>query len=112
MVSLYQANSGGILADEMGLGKTIQTISYITWLYANRHKSPILILTPVSTLSNWFSEFAKFSPRLPVVTYHGSPVERLHIREVIASTKERDKDKQFPVILSTYDTAGNDVEAL
>lgn len=42
-----------------------------------------LVVCPLSVLHNWASEFAKFTPDIPVCIYHGTPDER----KVIAKTK-------------------------
>ena len=77
MVSLYNNNLNGILADEMGLGKTIQTISLLTYIVEyKKNNGPFLIVVPLSTVSNWTNEFAKWSPSLKVIVYKGSPAER------------------------------------
>ena len=73
----------GILADQMGLGKTITTISLIGHLWHMGVFGPFLIVAPVSTLSNWETEFEKWTPTIPVVLYHGSKEERAKLREKI-----------------------------
>ena len=70
LVSLYENNLNGILADEMGLGKTIQTIALLTYLCeVYQNNGPFLIAVPLSTLSNWQHELAKWAPDLTVVVY-------------------------------------------
>lgn len=65
---------GALLADDMGLGKTIQTIA---WILLSRSPStsnalrPFLIVAPLTLLSNWRHEFAKFAPRLKVYVHQG-----------------------------------------
>ena len=59
---------GALLADDMGLGKTIQTIAWIL-LQSNNH--PVLVVAPLTLLSNWAHEFAKFAPALKVYVHHG-----------------------------------------
>lgn len=99
MVSLYNNNLNGILADEMGLGKTIQTIALLTYIVEKKkNNGPYLIVAPLSTISNWTSEFAKWSPHLKVIIYKGSPAER----KSIALQMKSDKDK-FNVIITTYE---------
>ena len=39
-----------------------------------------MIVAPLSTLSNWVSEFERFCPALKPVLYHGSKKERTEIR--------------------------------
>ena len=63
---------GALLADDMGLGKTIQTIA---WILLSRSPStsnalrPFLIVAPLTLLSNWRHEFAKFAPGLKVYVH-------------------------------------------
>lgn len=65
---LYENRLGACLADEMGLGKTLQTLMFINELYADVKN--ILIVAPVSIISNWVSEFEHFT-ELPVNIYYG-----------------------------------------
>ena len=67
---------GGVLADDMGLGKTLQFLA----LHLSRHETttsedrpgPTLVVCPVSVLTNWAREAARFSPTIPIVRYHGA----------------------------------------
>jgi len=77
LISLYNRNLNGILADEMGLGKTVQSIAFISYLYEKFNvREPFLVVAPLSTISNWSSEFARWSPKLPTIVYKGKPDER------------------------------------
>ena len=58
---------GALLADDMGLGKTIQTIAWILRGQAGR----VLVVAPLTLLSNWRHEFAKFAPSLRVYVHQG-----------------------------------------
>lgn len=79
---------GGILADDMGLGKTVQTISMIA---ASNPKpgDSTLIVAPFCVLTQWLSEFRKFSKFEPVIFHGGS--RKLAIRQDIPN-----------IILTTY----------
>lgn len=59
LISLWQNGLNGILADQMGLGKTIQTIGFLAHLKGKGLGGPYLVIAPLSTLSNWVSEFAR-----------------------------------------------------
>lgn len=61
LISLWQNGLNGILADQMGLGKTIQTIGFLSHLKGNGLDGPYLVIAPLSTLSNWFNEIARYS---------------------------------------------------
>lgn len=97
----------GILADEMGLGKTIQTISLLAKFRDDNYYGPFLIVAPLSTLSNWMEEFAKWCPGLPVAMYHGTPARRKEImkkqlmKNYDASKKSSLANEKFPIVLTT-----------
>ncbi|KAJ7857605.1 SNF2-family ATP dependent chromatin remodeling factor snf21 [Mycena leptocephala] len=97
MVSLYNNNLNGILADEMGLGKTIQTISLIAFLKeSKRLPGPYLVIVPLSTMTNWSGEFAKWAPSIKVVVYKGNPVQRKALQGDL-------RVGHFEVLLTTYE---------
>ena len=65
---------GALLADDMGLGKTIQTIAWILRAFAAKATGaaqPVLVVAPLTLLSNWRHEFAKFAPYLRVYVHQG-----------------------------------------
>ncbi|KAJ2749392.1 putative ATPase, partial [Coemansia pectinata] len=94
LASLYENGLNGILADEMGLGKTLQTIAFLCFLRERQVWGPFLVLCPLSTLSNWASEFYRFAPTTPVLKYHGTPDERKEMR----NKHLRRLDKNFPIV--------------
>ena len=85
---------GALLADDMGLGKTIQVIAWALKLRSceveklrssrtpevsqplNLSTSQLLIVAPLTLLSNWRHEFAKFAPGLKVYVHQG---EKRHL---------------------------------
>ncbi|KAJ2450231.1 putative ATPase [Coemansia sp. RSA 2336] len=108
LASLYENGLNGILADEMGLGKTLQTISFLAYLRERQVWGPFLVLCPLSTLSNWASEFYRFAPQMPVLVYHGVPEERRELRR----KHLRQLGSSFPVVLTTYEISMRDKMAL
>ncbi|KAI0353138.1 hypothetical protein OH77DRAFT_1458548 [Trametes cingulata] len=97
MVSLYNNKLNGILADEMGLGKTIQTISLITFLIeAKKQRGPYLVIVPLSTMTNWSGEFAKWAPSVSMIAYKGNPTQRKVLQTDLRTTN-------FQVVLTTYE---------
>jgi len=105
MLSLYENGINGILADEMGLGKTIQTIAMLAHLWENKSYGPFLIAAPLSTTSNWVAEFAKWTPKLPVILYHGDKKER----ETLRKTRLRNPGTDlFPIMVTSYEICMND----
>ncbi|KAI9696277.1 MAG: hypothetical protein M1836_005830 [Candelina mexicana] len=109
LITLYENGLNGILADEMGLGKTIQTISFLAFLRGKGTFGPFLIAAPLSTLSNWVEEFARFTPNIPVVLYHGSIPERAAIRD---KKLKNPSSKTFPVVCTSYEICMNDKKYL
>ena len=92
---LTEHGFGALLADDMGLGKTIQVIAWVlrsleVWKFGGlkvggdadtsnvqtlKH-SNALIVAPLTLLSNWKHEFAKFAPSLKVYVHQG---EKRHL---------------------------------
>ena len=105
--SLWMNGLCGILADEMGLGKTIQAISFIAFLKEKNVSGPFLIAAPLSTLSNWVDEFARWTPSIKTVLYHGSKQEREALRRKNMKMQNQ-KDTDFPVICTSYEICMND----
>ncbi|OAX82095.1 hypothetical protein ACJ72_03557 [Emergomyces africanus] len=105
--SLWMNGLCGILADEMGLGKTIQAISLIAFFKEHNVSGPFLISAPLSTVSNWVAEFARWTPDIKTVLYHGSKDERADIRD--QQMKLQDQKKwDFPVVCTSYEICMND----
>ena len=79
---LTEHGFGALLADDMGLGKTIQVIAWaLRAIDRDRRQSTavgggILIVAPLTLLSNWRHEFAKFAPGLRVYVHQG---EKRHL---------------------------------
>ena len=81
---LTEHGFGALLADDMGLGKTIQVIAWVlSAIDCDRLQStavgsgkPILIVAPLTLLSNWKHEFAKFAPSLKIYVHQG---EKRHL---------------------------------
>lgn len=109
LASLYENGLNGILADEMGLGKTIQTISFLAFLREKGTKGPFLVVAPLSTLSNWIEEFARWTPTIPTVLYHGTPAGRADLRR---DRLQNGKDENFPVVCTSYEICMNDQKYL
>ncbi len=58
---------------------------------------PFLVIVPLSTLSNWESEFNKWCPAARTVCYKGLPNQRKEIY------KDQIRSGQFNVLLTTYE---------
>lgn len=97
MVSLYNNHLNGILADEMGLGKTIQSIALITYLIEKKNETgKFLIIVPLSTITNWTTEFQLWAPSLKTVVYKGTQQQRKELQYQVRSG-------DFTVLLTTYE---------
>ncbi|WP_127544927.1 DEAD/DEAH box helicase [Actinoplanes sp. OR16] len=97
---LSKLGLGGVLADDMGLGKTAQTLSLLLTDPAEK----TLLVCPMSLVSNWQKEAARFAPSLRVYVHHGS-------------TRQRGEDFDAAVagadlVLTTYGTTLRDLETL
>lgn len=98
MNNLCHNGFGGILADEMGLGKTVQVISLISYLVNQGiNYGPFLVITPSSTMDNWYCEFQKWTPHLKIAKYYGTIDERFDLRDSISSN--------ISVIITTFSMA-------
>jgi SNF2 family DNA or RNA helicase len=99
---LSELGLGGVLADDMGLGKTAQTLSL---LLAERDDAaappgPTLMICPMSLVSNWQKEAARFAPSLRVYVHHGG-------------ARRRDElPADVDLVLTTYGTALRDLAFL
>ncbi|KAG8834721.1 hypothetical protein FRC18_001586 [Serendipita sp. 400] len=136
--TLHANGLNGILGDEMGLGKTLQTIAFLAHLRDLGIWGPFLIVSPLSVLHNWISEFAKFAPSIPVCMYHGTQEERAELRRTVllppatesdnrprkplrgkarmSTTRDKEarprKPEEFPIVCTTYDMIIRDTQYL
>jgi SNF2 family DNA or RNA helicase len=102
---LARLGLGGILADDMGLGKTAQTLSLLLIeRAADEPVLPTLLICPMSLVSNWQKEAARFAPELTVYVHHGGTRKRED--EFLAAVGEAD------LVITTYGTALRDVGKL
>jgi ATP-dependent DNA helicase len=72
-------------------------------------------VAPLSTLSNWEAEFEKWTPSIPVVLYHGTPVERNTLRKTqIFKNLSSDgrPNIKFPVVLTSPEIVIRDEKEL
>lgn len=100
MNRIIKHTGGLILADEMGLGKTIQIISLLL-LNPPSSKAPALIVCPTSLIANWKNEIFRFAPDISVLIHRG--IYRTGIYRELQVAQ---------VVITTYDTAVNDISIL
>ncbi|XP_022104139.1 lymphocyte-specific helicase-like [Acanthaster planci] len=98
---LYENGVNGILGDEMGLGKTVQCIGLFAHIIKMGVPGPFLVVAPLSTLSNWMSEFKRFTPSIKVILYHGTPEERQTLRRELR--KPSGEYRTLPVLVTSYE---------
>ena len=91
----------------MGLGKTVQTVALICYLMeTKRNPGPFMVTVPLSTMSNWANEFARWAPGVKVVQYKGPPGVR---KDVYRSEMAHGR---FNVVLTTYEYVMKDKAVL
>ncbi|KAF8577385.1 hypothetical protein K439DRAFT_1418275 [Ramaria rubella] len=83
LVWMYENGMNSILGDDMGLGKTLQTLSLFAYIKEkdNALPEPHLIICPLSVLSSWMSESARWLPSFKVLRFHGPVSERTRLKE-------------------------------
>lgn len=110
LASLYENGLNGILADEMGLGKTVQTLGFIARCLERNVRGPFIIVAPLSTLSNWMQEIARWTPDIEAVLYHGTPQAREALRDEKISKPRKELRKT--IIVTSFEIAMKDVAFL
>ncbi|KAF8881674.1 SNF2 family N-terminal domain-containing protein [Gymnopilus junonius] len=84
MVSLDQNGISGILGINISFGqRTLQAISFSAYLREHGNYKPFLVVCPLSVLHNWYDEYKKFAPDIPVCIYHGTPADRAELRRTV-----------------------------
>jgi len=112
LLSLHTSKLNGILADEMGLGKTLQVISFLSALQ-RRHSlyGPHLIVMPLSVISSWKTDIAKFGKgKFQLHVHHGERSLRetnfySWYRELKAHRHNR---RKITLFVTTYELAIKD----
>lgn len=97
---MLEENNGCILGDEMGLGKTMQVITEMLNL-KERKEIPMLVVAPISLLTNWHRECSKFAPSLKTIVHYG------HDR--ISNYKDF---QNYDVVITSYTTVVSDIHML
>lgn len=55
-----------------------------------------MVIVPLSTMTNWSGEFAKWAPSVRMIAYKGNPLQRRALQGEI-------RMNQFQVLLTTYE---------
>eukprot|EP00170_Pyropia_yezoensis_P008190 contig_34103_g8217 len=98
LIHQHPAAVGGILGDDMGLGKTMQVALFLEYLAVECNIwGPHLIVAPLSVLSSWQAELARWAPSLRVLLFYGSEGERSRLlaRSVLPG--------DFDVLVTSYE---------
>ncbi|KIM89720.1 hypothetical protein PILCRDRAFT_812522 [Piloderma croceum F 1598] len=100
LVWMYNNGMSCILGDEMGLGKTLQTLSLLAYIKENTkgRQDPHLIVCPLSVLSSWLGESARWVPSFRTLRFHGQQSERERLKNEI-----RLGNIQFDICITTYE---------
>lgn len=81
LLNAFHRGMSCILSDDMGLGKTAQISAFLhTLKMLHQIDGPHLIVAPLSTLTGWTRELARWAPQLKIMKYHGERQARLHAR--------------------------------
>jgi len=101
----------------MGLGKTVQVIAFICSLVQDGATGPFLVVAPLSTLTNWCTEFARFAPevtkfckqtsislsfffvQITCIVYHGNKEKLVELRKQMKEFQQGNDAK--PIVLVT-----------
>ncbi len=96
---LHEYHFSGCLADDMGLGKTVQTLALLQALKEENRLTTSLLVVPVSAISNWEAEIARFTPSL---TFHRH----------LGAGRDKDIDvwPNHDLVITSYATLRNDIE--
>ena len=102
MQFLGRLELGGCLADDMGLGKTPTALAHLldrtlNRLHADQPRRPHLVICPLSVVTNWEAEAARFTPELSVMIAHGP--DRPRGAALHAAAESHD------ILITTYGTA-------
>ena len=97
----------------ISLGKTLQSISVLVYMHEFQNDTgPHLIVVPKSTLSNWMAELKRWTPELSAVRFHGTKDEREAMARDVLCPGQRDEDRTWNVIVTTYEVCNMDRNVL
>ena len=72
-------------------------MSFLSYLFHQMQQyGPFLVIVPLSTMTNWSAEFAKWAPSIKVISYKGNPTQRRDLQNEL-------RVGQFQVLLTTYE---------
>lgn len=99
MSFLTENGFGALLADDMGLGKTVEAIA---WMKSVRER-PFLVVAPLTLLSNWKHEIARFAPGMKTLVHHGS--------SRLPALAMRTRMQHLDVVITSYSLLVRDFES-
>lgn len=110
VVSVLPIAAVRILLNMPTVGKTVQSVAFLSYLFHDRnHFGPFLVVVPLSTITAWQQQFAKWAPDMNVVCYLGSAAARQVIREYEWGAPKKLK---FNVMLTTYEMVLKDLQEI
>lgn len=104
LAALARADIGAVLADDMGLGKTMQVLALTAAEHLAGRSGPTLVVAPLTLLSTWAREAARFAPELRVQVHHGVSRDR--------TDGAAGRLGSADLVLTSYGTATRDAELL
>lgn len=106
MVIHMMAMKHFVVGDDTGLGKTIEAIASLCQLWRKAPDLKAVVLTKKSSVSQWASEFERFTTGVNVILCVGEPAKRKKLQEEwLAATGPT-------VLIQGYSSAGNDFSRL
>jgi len=63
---------------------------------AKKQRGPYPVIVPLSTMTNWSGEFAKWAPSVRMIAYKGNPAQHRALQGDLCMG-------QFQVLLTTYE---------
>ncbi len=92
------ARRSALLADEMGLGKSVEAIAALDLLAKRNQLRRALVVAPGYLISNWASEFEKWSTRWWIEEVRGTKAQRSRLWRTDAT-----------VFVASYDSLSSDI---
>lgn len=96
------------------IGKTLQVIAFFSCLF-QRHNifGPHLVIMPLSVLSSWKGDIAKYCPTIEYYVHLGSKEEReANCREWFSNLRSMQSPTEIHICLTTYDMVLKDKSLL
>jgi len=91
----------------------VQSVALLAHLKEHAVAGPFMVVGPLSTLHNWKNEFAKWTPDIDALIYHGTQKERAEMRgQYLRGKGSKDGQKNTPVLITSYEIVIRDAKEL